>query len=138
MHAESLLHQDSGSRIFKQMDLKPYIRTDKLMPSSRILIFLSLCLIFISCSGSSKTKSTTEEEKLFVEIYVRLARVAQEHKDDPDSLAAAQEAVFQKAGVDREEYDALIRKMEASPERWAVIWERIVKKLEEEVKKKGG
>lgn len=102
------------------------------------LILLSICLILISQGCDSKTKVTAEEEKLFVETYVGLVQAIQDNEDDPEGLAAAQETVFLQAGLDREEYAALARKMEASPERWVVIWERIVKRLQEEEKREGG
>ena len=108
------------------------------MPCFRTLIFLSLCLVLLSCGGDSRTKVAAEEERLFVETYVSLARAIQDHEDDPDSLAAAQKAIFQQAGLDREEYAALAQKLEASPEAWMDIWEQIVKRLEEEQKKEGG
>lgn len=103
--------------------------------SSLILAVLCIILSFLCCS--SETKPTEAEEKLFVETYVRLARAAQEHGDDPEALAEAQEAVFHQMEMDRERFAALTEKLEASPELWALIWEQIVERLQEEGKKEG-
>ena len=101
------------------------------------LILLSLCVILISCSGASKGGLSPAEEKLFVEAYVKLTLAAQDHQGDPDGLATAQEVVFRGMGMDQERFAAWARKMEASPERWAAIWEQIVERLQEGRGEKG-
>jgi hypothetical protein len=104
------------------------------MSNSRLLTATLFCLILILGGCTSKQGPTAEEEKLFVEAYVRVALAAQDHRDHTDSLAARREAVLREVGLDEGQFFSLARKIEASPERWAVIWEQIV----ERVRKEGG
>jgi hypothetical protein len=108
------------------------------MPSSRTLVLLFLCMILISCGDGSQEGPSQAEEKLFVDVYVRLVQAAHDHRDDPDSLAAAHEAVFLEMGTDRDRFLSLARELEASPERWAAVWEQIVERLEGDQEEEGG
>ncbi|KPL19774.1 MAG: hypothetical protein AMJ92_00935 [candidate division Zixibacteria bacterium SM23_81] len=108
------------------------------MPFSRTLVLLFVCMIVISCGDASQKEVSQAEEKLFVDVYVKLVQAAHDHHDDPDGLAAAHQAVFLEMGTDRDRFLSLAHQMEASPERWAVVWEQIVKRLQEEGKKEGG
>ena len=99
----------------------------RFLPSSMLLL---LCVILSFFGCSSETKPSHAEEKLFIEAYVKLTQAVQKHEDDPEALAEAQEAVFQQMEMDRERFAALTEKLEASPERWAVVWEQIVERLE--------
>jgi len=108
------------------------------MSNSRSVTALLLCAMFILGGCSSQKGPTPEEEKLFVEAYVRLALAAQEYRDDPDSLAASRRAVLGELGLDEGQFQALAKKLEAYPERWVVIWEQIVERIKREQVKKGG
>jgi hypothetical protein len=101
----------------------------RLFPSS---ILLSLFLILISCGEASKTRLSEAEEKLFVETYVKLALATWDHPADADSLTVLRQAVFAEVDIDEQQFVALSRQAEASPERWVVIWEQIVQRLEKE------
>jgi hypothetical protein len=111
---------------------------NKTMRFHSSLILLVLCVILSIFGCSSDTKPSQAEEKLFIEAYVKLTRAVQEHGNDPEALAEAQEAVFHEMEMDRERFTALAEKLEASPERWAVVWERIVEKLEKGKQEEGG
>ena len=95
-------------------------------------ILLSLFLILISCGGSSKTRLSEAEEKLFVETYVKLALATWDQPADVDSLTVLRQAVFAEVGIDEQQFIALSRQAEASPEKWVLIWEQIVHRLEKE------
>ncbi len=106
------------------------------MSGSRVLLVLMLFLTLILAGCASEKGPTREEEKLFVEAYVRLMLAAQKYASHPDSLAARREAVLGELGLDEDEFAALVRQLEGSPERWVVIWEEILERIKQEQVKK--
>jgi hypothetical protein len=78
-----------------------------------------------------KTSAKLSEEK-FVELYVQLSIASEMYDTDPAKLEEGRKKIFEKYGVAQEKLDQFIKEYNQNPEKWANVWERIVRRLEEE------
>jgi hypothetical protein len=104
-----------------------------------LLLCLLLSCLLLHCQGDRPENLTPGEEELLVETTTLLSLAAQEyviepaqkHARDSEVLTARQDSIFSSQGLDREGYFRLVEKMNHTPERWVVVWERIAKRIEE-------
>jgi len=68
-----------------------------------------------------------------VEVYVQLSIVSEMYDTDPAKLEEERKKIFEKYGVAQEKLDQFVREYNQNPEKWANVWEKIVRRLEEEV-----
>jgi DNA anti-recombination protein RmuC len=79
-----------------------------------------------------KTSAKLSEEK-FVELYVQLSIASEIYDTDPAKLEEERKKIFEKYGVAQEKLDQFVKEYNQNPEKWANVWEKIVRRLEEEV-----
>ena len=96
-----------------------------------ILLLFFLCIILFAVAEAKESEEKPLSPEDFVELYVDLSIVAEQFLDDSISLAHAQDSVFAAHGTTRAKFDEFRTKMDIEPEKWAEIWENIVKRLEE-------
>jgi len=94
------------------------------------VVFLLIVLFIIF--DSLKTSSELSCEK-FVEVYVQLSVASEMYDTDPAKLEQERKKILKKHGVTQEEIDHFIKEYNQNPEKWAKVWERIVRRLEEEI-----
>jgi hypothetical protein len=75
-------------------------------------------------------------EDKFVEVYVQLSIASEMYDTNPAKLEEERKKIFEKYGVAQEKLDQFIREYNQNPEKWAQVWEKIVRRLEEEKEKK--
>lgn len=68
-----------------------------------------------------------------MEVYVQLSIVSEMYDTDPAKLEEERKKIFEKYGVAQEKLDQFVREYNQNPEKWANVWEKIVRRLEEEV-----
>jgi hypothetical protein len=73
---------------------------------------------------------TTLTEREFVALYVEVVRLQSRLADKPEEARAQTKEFLHRAGVGEEEIERFITFQNKKPERWAKIWEKIVKELE--------
>jgi len=71
-----------------------------------------------------------------VEVYVQLSIASEMYDTNPAKLEEERKKIFEKYGVAQEKLDQFIREYNQNPEKWAQVWEKIVRRLEEEKEKK--
>ncbi len=67
-----------------------------------------------------------------MEVYVQLSIASEMYDTNPDKLEQERKRILKKHGVTQEEIDHFIKEYNQNPEKWAKVWERIVRRLEEE------
>ena len=95
------------------------------------ILSLLLCIILFAAAGAKEANEKPLSPEDFIELYVDLSIVAEQFLDDSVSLAHAQDSIFIAHGTTRVKFDEFRTKMDIEPEKWAEIWESIVKRLEE-------
>jgi hypothetical protein len=68
----------------------------------------------------------------FVEVYVQTSIVSEIYDTDPAKLEQERKKILEKYNVTQEEIDLFIKEYNKNPEKWARVWEKIVRRLEEE------
>ena len=68
-----------------------------------------------------------------MEVYVQLSIASEMYDTNPDKLEQERKRILKKHGVTQEEIDHFIKEYNQNPEKWARVWERIVRRLEEEI-----
>jgi membrane protein insertase Oxa1/YidC/SpoIIIJ len=96
-----------------------------------ISVALLLIVLFIIFDGL-KTSSELSPEK-FVEVYVQLSVASEMYDTDLAKLEQERKKILKKHGVTQEEIDHFIKEYNRNPEKWAKVWERIVRRLEKEI-----
>ena len=71
-----------------------------------------------------------------MEVYVQLSIASEMYDTNPAKLEEERKKIFEKYGVAQEKLDQFIREYNQNPEKWAQVWEKIVRRLEEEKEKK--
>lgn len=107
-----------------------------LIKKKLIIVALAVCLsvvIFIILH-STRTSSPISDEK-FVEVYVQMFIASKMYDTNPSKLEEERKRIFQKYEVTQEEIDSFVKAYNKNPENWARIWEKIVRRLEEEKEK---
>jgi len=94
---------------------------------SAVFLLIILFIIF----DSLKTSSELSYEK-FAEVYVQLSVASEMYDTDPAKLEQERKKILKKRGVTQKEIDHFIEEYNQNPEKWAKVWERIVRRLEEE------
>ena len=72
---------------------------------------------------------TTLTEQEFVALYVEVVRLQSKLADKPEEAKAQTKELLRRAGVTEEQLERFIALQNRAPERWAKIWEKIVKVL---------
>jgi len=67
-----------------------------------------------------------------VEVYVQLSVASEMYDADPAKLEQEREKILEEFGVTQEEIDHFVKEYNQNPEKWAKVWEKIVRRLEEE------
>ncbi len=75
---------------------------------------------------------TTLTEREFVALYVEVVRLQSRLADKPEEARAQTREFLRRAGVGEEEMERFIALQNRKPERWAKIWEKIVKEIEKD------
>jgi DNA repair ATPase RecN len=94
-----------------------------------ISVLFLLTILFIIFSRL-KTSPKLSEEK-FVEVYVQLS-MASEMYDTSSTKLEERKKILEKYNVTQEEIDRFIKEYNRNPEKWAKVWEKIVRRLDEE------
>jgi hypothetical protein len=89
-----------------------------------------LTILFI-ISGSLKTSPGLSEED-FVEVYVQLSIAWETFDEDSGKFEQDRKEILEKYSVTQEEIDEFVKEYNKKPENWAEVWEKIVRRLEEE------
>ncbi|MFQ6031817.1 MAG: DUF4296 domain-containing protein [Candidatus Zixiibacteriota bacterium] len=107
-----------------------------LIKNKLIIIIFSLffLIILFIIFNSQKTSSRLSEEK-FVEVYVQLSFASKMYETNPAKLGQERKKVLEQHAVTQEEIDRFIKEYNINPEKWAKVWERIVRRLEQEKEK---
>jgi hypothetical protein len=96
-----------------------------------ISVLFLLTVLFIIFSRP-KTSSKLSEDK-FVEVYVQLSIASEMYDTSSTELEEERKKIFEKYSVTQEGIDHFVKEYNRNPEKWAKVWEKIVRKLEEEV-----
>ena len=107
--------------------------------SVRSFIFILISLLLFSFSNGkeneSKNKPQLQEKQLtveeFITVYVDLSIAAEQFLDDTLTLTVAQDSIFFKHKITRQSFENFRKKVDDNPEKWAYIWQDIIKRLEE-------
>ncbi|MCK4385105.1 MAG: DUF4296 domain-containing protein [candidate division Zixibacteria bacterium] len=67
-----------------------------------------------------------------MEVYVQLSVASEMYDTDPAKLEQERNKILRSYSVNQEEIDHFIKEYNRNPEKWAKVWERIVRRLEEE------
>ena len=102
---------------------------NKLITVISVVFLLTILFIIFD---SLKTSSELSCEK-FVEVYVQLSVASEMYDTDPAKLEQERKKILKKHGITQEEIDYFIKEYNRNPEKWAKVWERIVRRLEEEI-----
>ncbi|MCJ7577178.1 MAG: DUF4296 domain-containing protein [candidate division Zixibacteria bacterium] len=93
-------------------------------------IFISIILFIIFYP--LKTSSKLSEDK-FVEVYVQLSIASEMYDTSSTKSEEERKKILKQYNVTQEEIDHFIKEYNQNPEKWAKVWEKIVRRLEEEV-----
>ncbi len=94
-----------------------------------LVLLLAIALFFIL--NNLRTPSKLSEDK-FAEVYVQLSIASEMYESKPVELEQERKKILEKYDVTQDEIDHFIEEYNQDPERWARVWEKIVRKLEEE------
>ena len=67
-----------------------------------------------------------------MEVYVQVSIAYEMYDTDPDKLEHERKKILEKYEITQEEIDHFIKEYNQNPEKWAKVWEKIVRRLEEE------
>jgi len=95
-----------------------------------ISVLFLLAILFI-IFNHPKTSSRLSEEK-FVEVYVQLSIASEMYDTSSTKLEEERKKILKQYNVTQEEIDHFIQEYNKNPEKWAKVWEKIVRRLEEE------
>ena len=70
-----------------------------------------------------------------MEVYVQLSIASEMYDTEPAKLEEERKKIFEKYDVTKEKINHFIKEYNQTPEKWANVWEKIVRKLEEEKEK---
>lgn len=98
-----------------------------------LLIVLVAIIVFVIVDDLN-TSSEFSGEK-FVEVYVQLSIVSDMYATDPPKLEEERKNILEKYRVTQKEIDHFVKEYNRNPEKWAEVWEKIVRRLEEEKEK---
>ena len=93
------------------------------------VIFISIILFIIFYP--LKTSSKLSEEK-FVEVYVQLSIASEMYDTSSTKSEEERKKILEKFGVTQQQIDHFIKEYNQNPEKWAKVWEKIVRRLGEE------
>lgn len=94
-----------------------------------IAIWMGACsIIAYSQQKDADTEKISAEQ--FVSLYVDLSLAAEKFLDDTLKLATVQDSIFAAYKTTRQKFDEFRSGMDEHPEKWAELWEKIVKELE--------
>jgi hypothetical protein len=96
-----------------------------------IISVLFLLTILFIIFNRLKTSSKLSEEK-FVEVYVQLSIASEMYDTSSTKLEEERKKILEKYSVTQEEIDRFIKEYNRNPEKWAKVWEKIVRQLEGE------
>jgi hypothetical protein len=99
-----------------------------------IISVVFLLIILLIVLNRPKTSSNLSEDK-FVEVYVQLSIASEMYDAEPAKLEEERKKIFEKFGVTPEEIDYFVKDYNKNPEKWASVWAKIVRRLEEEKEK---
>jgi len=107
--------------------------------SARSFIFIIVSILLFSFSSGKENESKNEpqlqEKQLtveeFIAVYVDLSVAAEQFLDDTLTLTIAQDSIFSKHNITRQSFEDFRKKVDENPEKWAYIWQDIIKRLEE-------
>ena len=112
---------------FEPLNLLTLLKNKLITIISVAFLLTILFVIFDSLRTSSEL--SVEE---FVEVYVQLSVASEMYDADPAKLEQEREKILEKYGITQEEIDHFVREYNQNPEKWAKVWEKIVRRLEEE------
>ncbi len=95
------------------------------------LLFAFILLISIFFLRDSYWQTTLSERE-FVALYVEVVRLESRLSDKPKEARAQTREFLNRAGVTEKEMNRFIGQVNKKPERWAKIWEKINKELEQD------
>jgi len=95
-----------------------------------ISVAFLLIILFIIFDRLKTSSELSVEE--FVEVYVQLSVASEMYDADPAKLEQEREKILEEFGVTQEEIDHFVKEYNQNPEKWAKVWEKIVRRLEEE------
>jgi hypothetical protein len=101
---------------------------------NKLIIIISvvfLLIILFIVFNRLKTPSKLSEEK-FVEVYVQLSIASEMYDTSSTKLEEGRKKILEKYSVTQEEIDRFIKEYNRNPEKWAKVWEKIVRRLEGE------
>ena len=97
-------------------------------------IFIAVIAVILTISASFAEEPQKNEEPItteqFVPLYVDLSIAAERFLEDSVKLAEMQDSIFAAHKVSRSSFDDFRAKMDSEPEKWAQVWDKIVKELE--------
>jgi uncharacterized membrane-anchored protein YhcB (DUF1043 family) len=102
---------------------------------NKLIIIISvvfLLIILFIVFNRLKTPSRLSEDK-FVEVYVQLSIASEMYDTSSTKLEEERKKILKQYNVTQEEIDHFIKEYNQNPEKWAKVWEKIVRRLEEEV-----
>jgi hypothetical protein len=107
--------------------------------SAKSFIFIIVSILLFSFSygkeNESKNEPQLQEKQLtveeFIAVYVDLSVAAEQFLDDTLTLTVAQDSIFSKHNITRQSFEDFRKKVDENPEKWAYIWQDIIKRLEE-------
>jgi uncharacterized membrane-anchored protein YhcB (DUF1043 family) len=94
-----------------------------------LAVFLSIILFIIFYRPKTSTKLSEDK---FVEVYVQLSIASEMYDTSLTKLEEERRKILEKFGVTQEEIDHFIKEYNQNPEKWAKVWGKIVRKLEDE------
>ena len=100
--------------------------------STIIISAVFLLIILFIVFNRLKTSSKLSEDK-FVEVYVQLSIASEMYDTSLTELGEERKKILEKFGVTQQEIEYFIKEYNKNPEKWAKVWEKIVRRFEEEV-----
>lgn len=95
-----------------------------------ITVLFIVVLIALSFADNRESDESITIEQ-FVKLYVDLSIATETFLDDSISLAQAQDSIFTAHEIRKSQFDSFRQKVDAEPEKWSEIWQKVVKILEQ-------
>jgi hypothetical protein len=96
----------------------------------RIIIFVVFILILLFIIFNRLRTSAKLSEEKFVDVYVQLSIASEIFDTNPGKLEEERKKIFGKYSVTQQEINQFIKEYNKNPEKWAKVWEKIVRRLE--------
>ena len=93
-----------------------------------LVVILSVWIVY------QKTSTRLNPDK-FAEIYVKLATLRQVCGPDLLKWEQGKKSILKEYNISSEDVNKFIQKYNRNPEEWALIWEKIIEKLQKEQQK---